>query len=109
MGAVCLLLLAVSTRGAAQQAPATIREFLSGYRGREILLLDKTANALQFADSDSTSRYVVVLDEVDTDTFVVHRGSSDHRNSYTYSLAAIRRITYLFDGRPYRRILVESY
>jgi hypothetical protein len=102
-----LLTLPVGARVAAQQAPATCHDFLSQYRGREILLLDKTSDTIQFDDPDSTNRYVVVLDAVDDDTFVVHRGSPG--NSYTYSLAAIRRITFLFNGRPYRRILVESY
>ena len=108
MIALCLLLaLAGSTRAAAQQAPASLRDFLSQYRGREILLLDKTSGTIQFDDPDSTIRFVVVLDNVDDDTFVIHRGPRG--NSCAYSLAAIRRITFLFNGRPYPRILVESY
>jgi hypothetical protein len=103
-----LLPLAASTPVAAQQGPATFRAFLSQYRGKEILLLDRKSELLRFDDADSSSKFVVVLDEVDEDSFIVHRGPPEHVNSSTYSLASIRRVTYLYNGRPYKRILVES-
>jgi hypothetical protein len=98
-----------ATHAVAQQKPPTVRDFLTQYLGREVLLLDKTSNELQFDDPDSTRRFVVVLDDVGEETFIVHRGAPAHETSYRYSLSKIRRITYLFNGRPYQRIVIESY
>lgn len=108
---VFLLLSAVTPamHAIAQQKAPTVRDFLSQYLGREVLLLDKTSNELQFDDPDSTTRFVVVLDNVGDDTFIVHRGTPAHETSFQYSLSKIRRITYLFDGRPYKRIVIESF
>ena len=93
----------------AQNNPQEYRSFLSQYTGKEILLLDMTSDSLQFQDADSTKRFLVVLDQVGNDILIVHRATGEDRRSFAYPLHAIRRITYLFGGHPYKRIVVEMY
>ncbi|HMK38130.1 MAG TPA: hypothetical protein VK569_02240 [Bacteroidota bacterium] len=93
----------------AQQRPADFRSFLSQYAGKEILLINISSDSLQFFDADSTQRFVVVLDEVGNDVMIVHRTTGTDKRSFAYPLADIRRITYLFGGRPYKRIVVEMF
>ncbi len=93
----------------AQKRPAEFRGFLSQYTGQEILLINISSDSLQFADADSTERFVVVLDQVGNDLIIVHRQTGSDRRSFAYPIADIRRITYLFAGRPYRRIVVEMF
>jgi len=93
----------------AQTRPPEFREFLSQYTGKEILLIDMSSDSLQFFDADSTQRFVVVLDKVGNDLLIVHRGTGSDKRSFAYPIADIRRITYLFGGRPYRRIVVEMF
>jgi hypothetical protein len=95
--------------GLAQALPSDFREFLSGYTGKEILLINMSSDSLQFNDADSTQRFVVVLDEVGSDVFEVHRKTDSDKRSFTYRIADIRRITYLFGKRPYTRIVVETF
>lgn len=68
-----------------------------------------SSDSLQFDDADSTQRFVVVLDEVGNDVLLVHRTTGSDRRSFAYPIAKIRRITYLFGRRPYRRIVVEMF
>jgi hypothetical protein len=93
----------------AQKKPEELRTFLSQYTGREILLISMSSDSLQFADDDSTQRFVVVLDEVGNDNMIVHRQTGTARQTFSYPIADIRRITYLFAGRRYKRIVVETF
>ncbi len=93
----------------AQKRPPEFRSFLSQYAGKEILLITMSSDSLQFIDADSTQRFVVVLDEVGNDVLIVHRATGTDKRSFAYPIADIRRVTYLFGGRPYRRIVVEMF
>jgi hypothetical protein len=106
-----LLLFAVSAaphHAVAGGNPATVREFLSRFAGKEILIVNLLEENLQFDDADSLTRYVVVLDSVASEHMIVHRAAGSDRRSFEYPLAEIRRITYLFDGKPYPRIVIET-
>lgn len=98
-----------SPAGIAQDRPSEFREFLSKYTGKEILLVNMSSDSLQFNDADTTQRFVVVLDEVGSDVLIVHRTTDSDKRSFTYPIAAIRRITYLFGRLPYKRIVVETF
>jgi len=108
-GLLVLLLAGAARSAVAQNLPGTFREFLARQAGKEILLVNISSDSLQFADADSTQRYVVVLDAVTGDFFTVHRSTPGDRRSFAFPIADIRRITYLWGGRPYRRILVETF
>jgi hypothetical protein len=99
----------LSPAGLAQKRPPEFRDFLSQYTGREILLINISSDSLQFFDADSTQRFVVVLDEVGNDVLIVHRTTGSDKRSFAYPIADIRRVTYLFGGRAYRRIVVEMF
>ena len=109
--AACFLLLAGSAMGTAfaQNRPALFREFLSQYAGKEILLLNISSDSLQFVDADSSRQFVAILDSVGDDVMIVHRATDSDKRSFAYPLSDIRRITYLFGGRPYKRIVVEMF
>lgn len=110
--ALFLILLAAGPlrpAAVAQKKPADFRSFLSQYTGREILLITISSDSLQFVDADSTQRFVVVLDEIGNDVLLVHRATGTDRRSFAYPISEIRRITYLFGGRPYKRIVVEMF
>jgi hypothetical protein len=92
-----------------QGRPQEFREFLSKYAGKEILLISTSSDSLQFVDPDSTEKFVVVLDEVGSDVLLVHRTTDRGKRSFTYPIAHIRRITYLFGRHPYKRIVVELF
>jgi hypothetical protein len=99
----------LSSTGLSQDRPPDFREFLSKYAGKEILLITMSSDSLQFPDADSTQKFVVVLDEVGSDVLLVHRTTDRDKRSFSYPIARIRRITYLFGGRPYKRIVVELF
>ncbi len=110
--ALAFFLLAVGVAppaGLSQNRPALFRDFLSQYTGKEILLITMSSDSLQFDDADSTQKFVVVLDEVGDDVLIVHRTTDSDRRSFAYPVADIRRVTYLFGRRPYRRIVVEMF
>jgi hypothetical protein len=88
--------------------PSTFQEFLHQYVGKEILLLDGSSDLGQSDEADSMMRFVAVLESVSEQGIVVRRNLSGDKRSLSYSLANIRRITYLFNGRRYRRIVVET-
>jgi len=102
-------LLVVPSCALAQGTPTTIRSFLSAYTGKEILLINRSSDSLQFVDCDSAERFVVVLDAIRDDVFVVHRSTENDRREFEYPLADIRRITYLFGNMPYPRIVIETF
>jgi hypothetical protein len=93
----------------AQKRPASLKDFLSQYRGREIQIMDKTGGVEQFVTGDPTKTYVVTLVDVQNDYIVVARNTSSDKRSFVYPLSVIRRIIYAFDGKPYQMILLEMY
>jgi len=109
IGVFLVALLVLPSCALAQGVPPTMRGFLSLYTGKEILLVNRSSDSLQFVDCDSAQRYVVVLDEIRDDVFVVHRSTENDRREFEYPLADIRRITYLFGSMPYARIVVETF
>jgi hypothetical protein len=78
--------------------PPTLREFLLQYKGREVLIIDKTTGVEQFVAGDPQSDYMVVT-----------RNTEQDKRSFVYPLSVIRRIIYLFDGKPYDKIVIEMY
>ncbi len=106
---IFLLSAGLSRPAIAQKRPQEFRTFLAQYTGREILFISMSSDSLQFADADSTQRFVVVLDDVSDDTMILHRQSGTDRRTFSCPIADIRRITYLFGGRRYKRIVVETF
>lgn len=109
-GAAIILFAAASPLTLAQPKPLppTFEEFLQQYVGKEILLLDGSPDLEQTDEADSMQRYVAVLESVSEQGIVVRRNKANDKRSLSYSLANIHRITYLFNARRYRRIVVET-
>ena len=76
--------------GLAQDLPSDFRDFLSKQTGKEILLISMSSDSLQYA-------------------LIVHRSTGNDKRSFAYPIAHIRRVTYLFGRRPYKRIVVEMF
>ena len=103
------LLVAVAPQALAQRRPPTMREFLSQYRGREVLIMDKTGGVEQFVGGEAAKAYTVVLVDVQSDYMVVSRDAENDRRSFVYPLSIIRRIIFAFDNKPYQKIVIEMY
>jgi hypothetical protein len=107
---LCATWLAVAPSPAsAQKRPATMREFLQQYRGKEIHIVDKTGGSEQFVSGNPSKAYVLTLVDVETDHIVVSRDSDTDKRTFLYPISLIRRIIYLYDGKPYDRIVLEMY
>ena len=104
-----VLMLAPFGEGLAQRRAGTIREFLLRYKGQEVLMMDKTGGVEQFAGGEAAKAYTLILDDVMTDYFVVSRDSETDKRTFLYPLSVIRRIIFMYDGKPYRRIVIEMY
>ena len=104
-----VILLTLDEPVMAQKKPATIREFLLQYKGKDILMLDRTTGVEQFIGGDASKAYNVLLTDVQNDYFVVTRNTDSDKRTFVYPLTIIRRIIYLYDGRPYQKIVVEMY
>ena len=109
-GAAMLLCLALGAGDAiAQRKPPSLREFLLQYRGRDILMMDKTGGVEQFAGGEAAKAYTVRLDDVLSDYFVVTRDSDTDKRSFAYPISVVRRVIFLYDGKPYQKIVLEMY
>jgi hypothetical protein len=107
---LCATWLAVAPSPAsAQKRPATMREFLLQYRGKEINIVDRTGGNEQFVSGNAAKAYVLILVDVGTDHFIVSRDSATDKRTFLYPISLIRRIIYLYDGKPYDRIVLEMY
>ena len=102
-------LLVCSGEAVAQKHPPTIREFLLQYKGKEIQISDKTGGVEQFVTGDASKTYTLVLNDVQNDYIVVTRNTSTDKRTFLYPLSIIRRVIFLFDGRPNDKILLELY
>jgi len=89
--------------------PQTMRDFLLQFKGKEVLILDKTTGSEQFVTGDPSKAYDVVLDDVQKDYIVVSRNTDSDKRTFLYPLAIIRRIIFEFDGKPYDKIVIEMY
>ncbi len=105
-----LVSLAMSAGEAvAQRKPPSLREFLLQYKGRDILMMDKTGGVEQFTGGEAAKAYTVRLDDVLNDYFVVTRNSDTDKRSFAYPMAVVRRVIFLYDGKPYQKIVLEMY
>ena len=103
------LLLALPHVVYAQKRPPFMKEFLLQYKGKDILLVDKTGGVEQFVTGEASKAYSVMLNDVQNDYFVVSRDSDTDKRTFLYPLSIIRRIIYLYDGKPYQKIVLEMY
>ena len=108
-GAFALLLLMPGSECAAQKLPTQLRDFLLQYRGKEVQIIDKTGGTEQYSSGDPTKAYTLILNEVESDYFVVSRNTATDKRTFIYPFSVIRRIIYKYDGKPYDRILLEMY
>jgi hypothetical protein len=93
----------------AQRRPPMLREFLLQYKGRDILMMDKTGGVEQFTGGEAAKAYTVRLDDVLNDYFVVTRDSDTDKRSFAYPISVVRRVIFLYDGKPYQKIVLEMY
>jgi hypothetical protein len=104
-------LVGVGSTGLAQQRgnPATFREFLSQYKGKEILIIDRTGGQEQFTSGESSKAYLLTLKDVQTDYIVVSRNVESDKRTFVYPMSVIRRLIYQYDNKPYQQIVIEMY
>lgn len=105
----CTLQLSMPLSVYSQKRAPTIREFLLQYRGKEVHILDKTGNIEQFVGGNPTKAYVLTLVDVQNDHIIVSRDSDTDKRTFIYPISVIRRIIYLYDNKPYDRIVIELY
>jgi hypothetical protein len=105
---LCTLVFSASP-ALAQRRPATIREFLLQYKGKEILVVDKTGGTEQFVSGEASKTYTVLLNDVQSDHIIVSRDSDTDKRTFLYPISIIRRIIYQYDGKPYQKIVLEMY
>lgn len=108
LGILCACTL-VGSEAAAQKKPPSLREFLLQYKGRDVLMMDKTGGVEQFTGGEAAKAYTVRMDDVLQDYFVVTRDSDTDKRSFVYPMSVLRRVIYLYDGKPYQKIVLEMY
>jgi hypothetical protein len=104
-----ILFLSVLPPVYAQRRPPSLREFLSQYKGKEIQISDKTGGTEQYTTGDPSKAYTLTLNDVLADYIVVTRETATDKRTFVYPMSVIRRIIYLYDGKPYDKILLEMY
>jgi hypothetical protein len=106
-----LLILALVPPTALSQRrnPPSLKEFLSTYKGKEILILDKTTGVEQFVGGDASKAYNLTLSDVQNDYIVVSRTTETDKRTFVYPMSVVRRIIYLYDNKPYQKIVIEMY
>lgn len=107
--AVLLSLALTAGEAAAQRKPPFLREFLLQYKGRDVLMMDKTGGVEQFAGGEAAKAYTVRLEDVLNDYIVVTRDSDTDKRSFVYPMTVVRRVIFLYDGKPYQKIVLEMY
>jgi hypothetical protein len=108
LGILCVVVLGAGDANA-QRKPPTLREFLSQYKGRDVLMMDKTGGVEQFTGGEASKAYSVRMDDVLNDYFVVSRDSDTDKRSFVYPISVVRRVIFLYDGKPYQKIVLEMY
>jgi len=108
--AVLLTVLTASVAfGQTSRNPATFKEFLSQYKGKEVLIIDKTGGQEQFTSGESSKAYLLILKDVQNDYFVVSRNVETDKRTFAYPMSVIRRIIFQYDNKPYQQIVIEMY
>ena len=105
---LCLMLAPLGTT-LAQRRAATIRDFLLRYRGQEVLMMDKTGGVEQFVGGEAAKAYTLTLDDVMADYFIVSRNSDTDKRTFLYPISVIRRVIFMYDNKPYKKIVIELY
>jgi hypothetical protein len=105
----CLFLFAVSTNAQQQKNPASFREFLLQYKGKEVLIVDKTGGEAQFTSGEPSKAYLLTLRDVQNDYIVVTRNVETDKRTFAYPISIIRRIIFQYDNKPYQQIVLEMY
>lgn len=103
------MLLGLAADASAQKRPATLKDFLLQYKGKEVQIMDRTGGTEQFVAGDPTKTYVLTLVEVQEDYIVVSRNTSTDKRVFVYPISVIRRIIFAYDWKPYQMILLELY
>jgi hypothetical protein len=109
LGVLLALVLVPTVSSFAQRRPPTLREFLQQYRGKEILIMDKTGGVEQFSGGEAAKAYTLTLNDVQNDYIVVTRETDADKRSFVYPISIIRRIIFQYDGRAYQKIVLELY
>jgi hypothetical protein len=104
-----IILVGFTPESLAQKRPATLKDFLVQYKGKEIQIMDRTGGTEQFVAGDPTKTYVLTLVEVQDDYIVVSRNTSSDKRVFVYPISVIRRIIFAYDWKPYQMILLELY
>jgi hypothetical protein len=104
-----MVLLGSTSESLAQKRPATLKDFLLQYKGKEIQMMDRTGGTEQFVAGDPTKTYVLTLVEVQDDYIIVSRNTSSDKRVFVYPISVIRRIIFAYDWKPYQMILLELY
>jgi hypothetical protein len=109
MLALGMVLLAAAPEALAQKRPATLKDFLLQYKGKEVQIMDRTGGTEQFVAGDPTKTYVLTLIDVQEDYLIVSRNTSSDKRVFVYPMSVIRRIIFAYDWKPYQMILLELY
>ena len=102
-------LVSSAGHGQASRNPASFREFLLQYKGREVLVIDRTGGQEQFTSGESSKAYLLILRDVQNDYFVVSRNVENDKRTFAYPMTVIRRIIFQYDNKPYQQIVIEMY
>jgi hypothetical protein len=103
------VLVSSAAHGQANRNPASFREFLLQYKGREVLVIDRTGGQEQFTSGESSKAYLLLLRDVQNDYFVVSRNVENDKRTFAYPMTVIRRIIFQYDNKPYQQIVIEMY
>jgi hypothetical protein len=103
------VLVSSVAHGQANRNPASFREFLLQYKGKEVLIIDRTGGQEQFTSGESSKAYLLVLRDVQNDYFVVTRNVENDKRTFAYPMTVIRRIIFQYDNKPYQQIVIEMY
>ena len=94
--------------GQTAATPPTFSEFLQQFVGQELLVVDRSVDMGQTEAPDSLDRYLALLESVNERGIVIRRNLQDDKRTLMYTFADIRRVTYLFAGKRYPRIVIET-
>ena len=108
---VALMVAMLPAQSLAQRRtnPPNFREFLLQYKGKDVLILDRTTGVVQYEGGDPSKAYSLTLNDVQNDYIVVTRNTDTDKRTFVYPISVIRRIIYLYDNRPYQKIVLELY
>lgn len=108
---LALMVAAIPAQSLAQRRvnPPNFREFLLQYKGKDVLILDRTTGVVQYEGGDASKAYSLTLNDVLDDYIVVTRNTDTDKRTFVYPISIIRRVIYLYNNRPYQKIVLEMY